>query len=468
MPAAPRIAGRAVVAADPGLYNAAMRLLVIVALLLSSLVSVARAEPPKLTLEQVIAKALASPKADMADGDRAAAAARVEEADAARLPRAKATAFGTISPEIRCNESTCVTTEPKNFALKFSGLFGSAQLDITQPLYTFGKIEHARTAARAGLDAQRALADEAAGDLAVDAARAYWGVKSARELSGMLDDGIDEIGKALERLGERTGGGKGKPDVSIQDRQRVAVLLAEAKVQRADAQQAEAQALAGLRALTGVADADVDDAALAAIDRKVPERTSSDRRPQTVAAQTGARAADELAAMAVSQYYPDLAVVASGVLARAHGADDPPSAFANDPYNRTGAGIVIALQWTLEPWTVAARVERARADARKAHAQSELAARGARFDADNALAEASAAHDKVAAATQGEQAARTWLASVLQAEAIGTSESKDLADAYIAWFQMRARWAQAVFQWNVAVVRLDRAAGEFHAGGRRP
>ena len=47
-------------------------------------------------------------------------------------------------------------------------------------------------------------------------------------------------------------------------------------------------------------------------------------------------------------------------------------------------------------------------------------------------------------------------------------KSKDLADAYVAWFQIRAQWAQAVFQWNVAVVRLDRAAGEFHAGGRRP
>ena len=76
-------------------------------------------------------------------------------------------------------------------------MFGSAQLDITQPLYTFGKIGHARTAARAGLDAQRALADEAAGDLAVDAARAYWGLKLARELGGMLDDGIEEIEKAL-------------------------------------------------------------------------------------------------------------------------------------------------------------------------------------------------------------------------------------------------------------------------------
>src|ERR1043165_709160 len=143
-----------------------MRLLV--ALMLSMTLSMwssrgaaAHAEPPKLTLEQVIAKALASPKAEMAEGDRAAAEARVDEADAARMPRAKATAFGTISPEIRCNEATCVTTEPKNFALKFSGLFGSAQLDITQPLFTFGKIAHARTAARAGLDAQRALADEA-------------------------------------------------------------------------------------------------------------------------------------------------------------------------------------------------------------------------------------------------------------------------------------------------------------------
>jgi len=444
----------------------------------------APAAPHKLTLEQVVAKALASPRARMAEGDRAAAEARVDEADAARLPRVKATAFATISPEIHCLDAACTMTEPKNFALKFSGLFGSAQVDITQPVFTFGKIDHARGAARAGLDAQRALADEAAGDLAVDAARAYWGVKAARELGGMLDDGIDEIGKALEEFEDASGKGKGgkdkdgkdkdgkdgkdKPTISIQDRQRVAVLLAEAKVQRAEALQSEAEALAGLRVLTGIADADVDDGALAAAERKLPARALADRRPQAVAAQGGARAADELAAAAVSQYFPDFALVASGVLAGAQGADDPPSAFANDPYNRSGIGLVVALQWTLEPWNVAARVSRARAEAHKAHAQSELAALGARFDADNALAEATAAHDKVGAAGEGEKAARTWLASVLQAQAIGTAESRDLADAYIAWFQMRARWAQAVFQWNVAVVRLDRAAGEFHAGGRRP
>lgn len=434
---------------------------------LARLGGVAAADPPKLTLEQVIAKAITGPKAQMALSDRDAAAARVDEADAARLPRGKLTAFATISPEIRCRDEACTQTDPKNFALKFSGLFGSAQLDITQPIYTFGKIAHARSAARAGLEAQGALADEAAGDLAVDAAKAYWGLKAARELGGMLDDGIDEIGKAVANL-EEDSGGKGKPSISIQDRQRIAVLLAEAKVQRADALQAEAEALAGLRALTGLRDVDIDDAQLAAVERKMPERAVSERRPQALAAKGGARAADELAAMAVSGYYPDLAIVASGVVASAQGADDPPSAFANDPYNRAGAGVVVGMQWAIEPWTVAARVAKARAEAQKARALSDLAALGARFDADNALAEATASQAKVAAAAEGEKAARTWLASVLQAEAIGTAESKDLADAYIAWFQMRARWAQAVFQWNVAVVRLDRAAGEFHAAGRRP
>jgi outer membrane protein TolC len=445
-----------------------MRSPVITALLVSLASMEARADPPKLTLEQVLARALAGPKAQVAEGDRAAAVARLDEADAAFLPKLKATAFGTVSPEIRCVDAACTMTEPKNFALRFSGLFGSAQVDITQPLSTFGKISHAQSAARAGIEAQRALADEAAGDLAVDAAKAYWGVKTARELGAMLDDGIDEIGKVADQLDEGSRGGKGKPQVSIQDRQRVAVLLAEAKVQRADARQAELEALAGLRALTGLAEVDVDDPVLAAVERTVPARAAWANRPQARAAQTGATAADELAAMAVSQYYPDLALVVSGVLARAQGADDPPSAFANDPYNRSGAGAVLALQWTFEPWTLAARAARARAEAHKAHAQSDLAAAGARFDADNALAEAAASHDKVAAASQGEQAARAWVASVLQAEAIGTAESKDLADAYIAWFQMRARWAQAVFQWNVAVVRLDRAAGEFHAGARRP
>ena len=417
----------------------------------------ATAAPQKLTLEQVMAKAVANPRVQMAQADRAAAEGRVDEANAARYPRIKATAFGTISPKITCIDPDCIRTTPVNFALEFDGLFGGAQLDLTQPLYTFGKIAHARAAARAGLDAQRALANEAAGDLAVDAARAYWGVKLASEMGYMLDDGIEEISKARACFDERK-------DVTIQDRQRVAVLLAEAKVQLAEAAQAEAQALAGLRAITGVPDADIDDEELVAIERALPEALDAAKRPQSVAAISGAVAGEELAAFQRAHYFPDLALVGTAFISRAQGVKDPPSVFANDPFNRTGAGLVLALQWQVEPWTVAAKVERARAEANKLKAQAELALIGASYDAQLALGEARAAQAKLAATDEGEKAARTWLASVVQNQAVGTAEAKDLADAYLAWFQMKARRAQAVFQWNVAVVRLGRATGEFHAG----
>lgn len=434
-----------------------MRWLVLAVLLVPSL---AVAAPQKLTLEQVIAKAVANPKVEMAQSDRAAAEARLAEADAARYPRIKATGFGTISPEITCDNPECTLTSPRNFAWDFKGVFAGASVDLTQPLFTFGKISHAQKAARAGIDAQKALADEAAGDAAADAARAYWGLKLARELGYMLDDGIEQIAKARQAFDERK-------DVTIQDRQRVAVLLAEAKAQRADASQAEAQALAGLRALTGMPDADIDEEELAAVEKALPEAIDSAKRPQAVAAKSGVIATNELAAFQRAYYWPDLALVGTAFISRAQGVKDPPSVFANDPYNRTGAGLALALQWQVEPWTVSAKLDRARAEAHKMKAQAELAAIGASYDAQLALSEAKAAKAKLEATDEGEKAARTWLASVLQNQAVGTAEAKDLADAYIAWFQMKARWSQAVFQWNVAVVRLGRATGEFHAGPDR-
>ena len=199
----------------------------------------------------------------------------------------------------------------------------------------------------------------------------------------------------------------------------------------------------------------------------LPQQLSVDARPQRIAAKAGATAADELAAASWANYFPDIALVGTALIADAQGADTPPSAYANNPYNRSGAGLAVGLSWTIEPWNVKARTDRARADARKSHEQSELAAIGARYDGDAALGEAKAAHDKVVASAEGEKAARTWLAAVVQAQAIGTAEARDLADAYIAWFQMHAQWAQAVVAWNVAVVRLGRARGEFRAAGSR-
>ena len=59
----------------------------------------------------------------------------------------------------------------------------------------------------------------------LEAARAYWGLKLAREMRYMLEDGLDQLGNARARLAERIA--EGDAEVTIQDQQRIDTILAE-------------------------------------------------------------------------------------------------------------------------------------------------------------------------------------------------------------------------------------------------
>jgi outer membrane protein TolC len=309
----------------------------------------AAAEPTRLTLEQLTARALTGPRARMAAADTDGARARTREVTSALFPRVSVSGFVGPSPEIRCLDASCDASDPDGFAWKVGGVWTGVTLDVVQPVYAYGKAGPARAATRAGVRAQQALEDESAGDVAVEAARAYWGLKLARELRYMLEDGIEQLGRARERLAERLA--DGDTEVTIEDQQRLDVIVAEARIQLEDAAQGEDIALAAVRVLAGDDDADIDEEPIEAISYQLAD--------------------------------------SDGYLARAQ--------------------------------------------------------------------------RRVAAATDGENAARAWVAAVVQADAIGTAASKDLADAYLAWFQMRARLASAIMQWNVATVRLDRAVGGIRA-----
>ena len=50
--------------------------------------------------------------------------------------------------------------------------------------------------------------------------------------------------------------------------------------------------------------------------------------------------------------------------------------------------------------------------------------------------------------------------STLQATQAGLAEAKDIPDALLAWFNMRARVLQAIFDWDVGVLTLARATGQ--------
>jgi outer membrane protein TolC len=250
----------------------------------------------------------------------------------------------------------------------------------------------------------------------------------------------------------------------VQDRLRLDTVMAEARIRLAEAGQAEATALAAVQALAGDPTSDIDTAPLSPRPvRLEPAARYADRalasRPELAALRHATAGAEALADLEKARFYPDFLLMGTFSLARATGVDDPPSAFARDPFNTTSVGAVAALRWTLEPFSQHGRVVTARARQGEASAQLRAAGQAVRVDVARAYAEARAARLELDAAAEGEKSARGWVASVVQAEAIGVVEAKELADAYIAYFALRARSLEAVHDWNLALVRLDRAVG---------
>jgi outer membrane protein TolC len=422
--------------------------------------------PTRLTLSDAIARARTNPVARASSAAHRAALAQVDEARGARWPRTQLTSFLAPSPDIRCVDAACTRTTPTDISLDFRGVFAGARLDILQPLYTFGKIDAAVLGSTDAAQMSAAVADGVRGDLAVETTRIYFGVELARELGLMLEDGAEQIAKGKQAIVVRLDAGD--PDVTVQDRLRIESLETEISIRRSETREKERSALEGLRALVGDRDADVLDVALAPIQRELGDvnehwqkaQTSS---PELRAAGHGVSALGHRTELEQARWWPDLALTAGVSLARAQGVDDPPSALANDPFNTTRAELAAVLRWSVEPGMQGARVARARAEQERGGALQAGATAAVEFAVRDAYNRAVEARARLTAAEQGEKSARGWVASVLQAESVGAASARDLADAYLAYFTLRGRVLQSVYEWNLAVTALDRATGEASA-----
>ncbi len=440
-------------------------LCIIVALAAFPQVSTAQ-KPSELTLAEVMSMALAQGRATEARAKVLAANARLQEARGAAFPKASVMSFVGPSPSIQCLDANCTRTNNTNVNLDLDGVFGGIQLSVVQPLYTFGKIDRAKRAARSAKAAQQHLAGAKDGDIVIECARAYYGLKLGRDLVWMLEDGQEQVQSALESI--RTKLEEGNDEVTLQDRLRLETFAAELAVRLADARLVEGTALAAVRALVLDANADVDKAPIEAAGFEASATRDVLRSPEVLAADAAIRGARLFEQYRRAQYWPDVALVAGLNLARAQGAQDPPTVYANDPFNQTTAQLGLVLRWSVDPMTQRALVKQARAQTLGFEATRDAARSKFEFEDAQAKVALKQAEAKLSAAQSGEKAAKGWLASVLQAEAIGTMESKDLVDAYIAFFTMKSHWLKAVYDWNVGVIVARKARGEYAALGARP
>ncbi len=424
----------------------------------------------KLTLPQLLDMARGNPGLQANAAAIAASEAQVTEAKMNWLPQGDLLSILAPSPNIRCSMGVqnCVETtspEARITDVSWNKVFTRTEVKLIQPIFDFGKISAGIDAAEAGVGVSRQKEAGARADIELNVRKAYYGLKFAREVLDMLDEGSGYVDDAQKRLDKDLANGTG--NVSVTDKLRMRTVRAELDARILEAKRLQGLARDSLRTLLGSeapTDIDVDDEEFEPPEVKERavayyEDLAKANRPEVRLLEYAVKAKSALADLERRKEYPDVVLIATGVFAYAQTVDDPQNAYYSHYFNSRSAGLAAALRMQLDLGPKIARARRTEAEAQEiTHRRSE-ALGGILLEVRKAYAEAGEASSRVAAMDKGQKAGKAWISAVAQNFAVGLAEARDLSDALVAFFGMRTRYLQAVFDLYVARSSLTRAIG---------
>lgn len=430
----------------------------------------------KMNLPEMLEMARSNPGLQASAAATAAMEAQVSEAKMNWLPQGDILSLLAPSPNIQCNTPPvgsgqpppCLTTSAPEANLRnvsWNQVFTRTELRLIQPLYDFGKISAGVAAAEAGVAVAKQREVGARADLELNIRKAYYGLKFAREVIDMLDQGTSYVEEGQQKVEKDLAAGTG--NVTVTDKLRLRTVRAELDARVLEAKRLQGIARDSLRTLLGPdspAEIDVDDDPFEPPEVKERgvgyyEDLARQARPEVRMLEYAVKAKNALADLERRREYPDLVLIGTAAFARAQAVDDPNNAFLSHYFNSTSAGVAAAIRMQLDLGPKIARARKVKHEAEEVEYRRSEALGGILLDVRKTYAETTEALARVSAMEKGEKAGKAWISAVAQNFAVGLAEARDLSDALIAFFGMRTRYLQAVFDLNIARSALGRATG---------
>jgi outer membrane protein TolC len=459
------------------------------ATVLLALLAALPAQAARYTLAQLIAKVRAEYPGVLA-AKQAVEVARAQETQAARqwapsgsldgylFSTGKSQCFpltGDPSPDRATREHNCyhfgllqTLSSGNNIAdaLPAWGVMVGFNLFLSQPIYSFGRIEAAIQNGHIAVDAARELLRVATDDAVLNATKAYWGVKAARAARDTLGDVHDKLEEWIGRIIKEMEGAN-KSGYTEADLARLKTALDQVRIYQLDVQRNLVYAEEGLRVLTDDTQADVDGEELSLLDF-VPkpldyyEDAARVHRPEAKLMAATLRGATGLRLARRADLMPELTLQT-----RANFSYQGP--FVDSPHNafmwRPTAGNVTWNLWLHLPLDLAQRafsLKRARSDEALMAARRKESLGNWGADVARAFCDHEEARRREERLGHAEKVARGWYTIVDQNMSQGLSASTDareLTDAARIYFDYRIRRLQAIMDANVTWAALERATG---------
>ena len=385
-----------------------------------------------------------------------------KQANAARFAQVDLTVVGGPSPRARGNQ---ISSPDSKTNAEITGVFGTAIFSIIQPLYAFGKINSFRKAATHGKAASQAAARQKATDVAMLVYQAYYGYQLAHALNNLASEIGGQLSATLDKVQRQLDAGA--PGVDNIDMFKLQTFEGELQKQINDIRQGKALASAALQTLmllpstTEVEPAQIkltpDDRQVEPLDAYLAD--ARHLRPEFTQAREGVKAFEALVQAAKADYYPVFFVGVLGSLAEATNRDRFTNPFVFDSLKDDAAAPVVGFKWHYDLGVTAGKVDEAQAKLGQIQQKSALADQGIPFQVRQAYLEMEQHRDNIEATKGGFRNGRKWLVAALSNFDLGVGEGKDVADAVVAYAKLRASYLQSVYEYNLALAKLDHASG---------
>lgn len=414
--------------------------------------------PLDLTALQALAE-VRSDEIHIRQADLLAAQADVAVARVAGiLPLSSITVLAGPVPEAHGNILNSIQT---NRSLRGFGPFGRVDVNLVQPLWTWGQLDAARDAADAGVRARTHLIDDMREQIRARVIQLYYGVLLTRrllaiaaEVEGNLTDVEAHVQDALK---------KGAGDLTVEDKYRVAIFRSDFEQKKAEAEKAQALAHSALAATVAlptdalvVADAALPKVGVEPAPALEPLVADAEkRRPEVLALAQAIRAKEDQAKAARGAILPQLFLAGTFTYSRAPNRDIQTNPWISDPFNQLSIGAALGLRQNLAIPLLLEQAEKAEAEIAPLRRQQEGLFRLIRTDVERAVAELTAASKRHAAARAAVSAGKSWFRAAGMNFGLNVTDAKSLLEAYTGYVKTQIDEAQSAYDVLVARGRLD-------------
>jgi len=417
----------------------------------------------KYTMDECVEMALKfSPEIKETEQDVQIARTRLEEAKAYHWPQLEALGLAAPVSDARGNQ---VESDYRSDKVQGIGPFGSIDLTLVQPLYTFGKLTSAKEAAKHGIRVDESRVRQKATDVAVQVKQFYHGIAFANDGEKL----VDEIDTYLDGALKRT-----RKLVEIESEHATQLDLDKLEAfkgvigkYRYKADKSKILAQEALRTYMGLprgTEVAIADETLLPIDVDVQElehyiHESQSLRPEFTQLKEGLAARQALVDVAAADYFPTLFMGAFFSYAYAPDRDRVTNPWIYDWSNHLAGGVGLGLKWSINFGITTAKVNRSKAEVLKLKKTKEFAETGIPLQVEQSYRELIEARKNIDALDVAQKAARKWMIGASSNYDLGIGTSKDLADAVVAYGTIRMDYLTSIYNFNMGYANLTQASG---------